>query len=400
VQPAMRPVFNTKQAGDVLLSVARELGTDIGGGASTYYDFLRARWSGVAAGVEAWRDAVRRGGSFPAVAATGEQAAATNLAAGAASSGTGGVGAPAAGAAVTAATQGAAAPAQEPPAGAATPAAGNGQLHLVVYPSYRFYDGRTANRPWLLELPDPLTKVPWDSWVELHPRTARELGIEQGDVVEVTSPYGSLRTFAYVYPGLRPDVIAIQTGLGHDAFGRWTEGVGVNPNVLLPGTVDAGSGALAQYGTTVSVTRVSGPPRNLGWEAGPGLFEQGVRVQHDREIAQAVSLAQLAQIASEPAPETQPRMGPRGGGGFAPREVDPSPTGYPPIESRYGEYIEGAARWAMVIDLSRCIGCAACVIACQAENNIPVVGPKEIKRGRDLAWLRIERYYGVGRDPE
>src|SRR5690606_4240779 len=70
VQPAMRPVFNTKQVGDVLLAVARELGTDIGGGASTFYDYLRVNWAGVAAGTEAWRDAIRRGGSFAAGGAT------------------------------------------------------------------------------------------------------------------------------------------------------------------------------------------------------------------------------------------------------------------------------------------------------------------------------------------
>src|SRR5690606_13125159 len=81
---------------------------------------------------------------------------------------------------------------------------GDANFNLVVYPSYRFFDGRTANRPWLLELPDPVTKVPWGSWVEIHPRSAAEMGIEQGDVLEVTSPHGTLQTYAYVYPGVRP----------------------------------------------------------------------------------------------------------------------------------------------------------------------------------------------------
>jgi molybdopterin-containing oxidoreductase family iron-sulfur binding subunit len=230
-------------------------------------------------------------------------------------------------------------------------------------------------------------------------RTAERLGIEQADLVEITSPHGSVQTYAYVYPGVRPDVVAIQSGLGHDTFGRWTEGVGVNPNVLLAPTVDAATGALASYGTRVDVRRVSGPPMNLPWQAGPGLFEQGVRVQYDREVARAVSLTELARLESEPHEEEEPFELLRGSGGFVPVPAPTEPEAYPPVGSRYGEYVEGAARWAMVVDLSRCIGCSACVIACQAENNIPVVGPKEMKRGRELHWLRIERYFGVSKDP-
>jgi anaerobic selenocysteine-containing dehydrogenase/Fe-S-cluster-containing dehydrogenase component len=410
VQPAMRPVFNTKQVGDVFLAVARELGTDVGGGAATYYDYLRMGWAGVSGGGEGWRDAVRRGGSFAATGGAGGALpvlGAAGALGGAAASPAAGATVQAdtaalAGAAAAAPTQPAAAPAVAPATQPPTAPAGDGELSLVVYPSYRFYDGRTANRPWLLELPDPVTKVPWGSWVELHPHTAAELGIEQGDVVEVTSPFGSLETYAYVYPGLRPDVVAIQAGLGHDAFGRWTEGVGVNPNVLLGPTVDAGGGGLASYGVRVSVNRLGGAPANLPWQAGPGLFEQGVRVQYDREIAQAVSLAELARLEGEPHEEAAEEVTKalRGSGGFVPVPVEDDPAAYPPPGTRYGEYVEGAARWAMVVDISACIGCSACVIACQAENNIPVVGPKEMKRGRELHWLRIERYFGVGKDTE
>jgi molybdopterin-containing oxidoreductase family iron-sulfur binding subunit len=81
-------------------------------------------------------------------------------------------------------------------------------------------------------------------------------------------------------------------------------------------------------------------------------------------------------------------------------ETSDGPADYPPPGTHYGEYVEGATRWAMVVDLARCIGCAACVTACQAENNIPVVGAKEVKRGRDLQWMRIERYFGVSSDAE
>jgi len=403
VQPAMRPVFNTKQVGDVLLSVSRALGAEqVGGGATTYFDYLRSRWAGVAGGGDGWRQALQRGGVFQAaaqggagpffgLAATGQQQPAEP-----------GVPEPQAVPLQAPAVQ-------APTAGRAQPIVFEGEsdanLNLVVYPSYRFYDGRNANRPWLLELPDPVTKVPWDSWAELHPRTAEQLGIRQGDVLEIASPHGVVETFAFVYPGVREDTVAIQAGLGHTGFGRYTAGRGANANALLGPTVDARTGQFAGYGQRVRVSRLAGPPRRGVFNPGEGLFEQGVRIQHDRELAQAVSVAEMTRLEQEHhavIPGEDDRMYTlRGAGGFAPVAATTDPAGgYPPAGTEFGEYIAGNTRWAMVIDLERCIGCSACVTACYAENNIPVVGPSEMKRGRDLSWLRIERYWGVTRRNE
>ncbi|MDP9347719.1 MAG: 4Fe-4S dicluster domain-containing protein, partial [Gemmatimonadota bacterium] len=272
-------------------------------------------------------------------------------------------------------------------------------FHLVVYPSYRFFDGRTANRPWLLELPDPVTKVSWHSWVEVHPRAAQELGIQQGDILEVASAHGTVEAPAYVYPGVRPDTVAIQTGLGHQAMGRFTERVGANPNRLLGTAVDPTSGAQAYYGQRVRVRKVRD---ELGYPE--GMFEHGVRVQHDREIAQAISLVALArqdQKGPGVIPGQEQHLEPlKGMGGFQPVPTTTDPAAYPAPGTHYGEYIEGEVRWAMAVDLSRCIGCSACVVACYAENNIPVVGPTEMAKGRTLHWLRIERYWGVTRNEE
>jgi molybdopterin-containing oxidoreductase family iron-sulfur binding subunit len=399
VQPAMRPVFNTKQTGDVLLSLLRQRSgqavTDTTAAAAapvaatTFYDYLRAAWTGRVGGADGWREAIRTGGAF-AVNASDAASAATNSAA------------PAAAAGVTAAAV--AAPAVTAPASSTVSTqpmefegANGADLHLVVYPSYRFYDGRTANRPWLLELPDPVTKVPWDSVVEIHPRTAARLGIEQGDIVEVSSQYGSIQSNALLYPGVRADTIAVQTGLGQTANGRWTEGVGVNPNVLL------GPSLQGSYGVRVSLRRVSGMPMNGPWIPGKGIFEQGNRSQHDSEVAEAISVAQLIALGAKSEgeiPGEEHLQSLKGYGGFVPVETPTDPSQYPPPGTRYGQYLEHATRWGMTIDLSRCIGCEACVIACQAENNIPVVGPKEVKRGRDLQWLRIERYFKTGHSHE
>ncbi|MFL5540455.1 MAG: molybdopterin dinucleotide binding domain-containing protein [Longimicrobiaceae bacterium] len=399
VQPAMRPVFNTKQVGDALLSIAQRMGAAIpsAGAAKTYYDYLVAAWAGTASG-SAWRDALKRGGVFTGAAAAGAGAAP----AGATPVQTAVVTATPAPAAQTPAPTPAPAATAAAPASAAPTFEGDaGGYALVVYPSYRFYDGRNANRPWLLELPDPVTKVPWDMCVEVHPRTAEKLGIKQGDVLEVKSPHGSIELPAYVWPGVRDDAVAIQMGMGHEGFGRWTEGRGANPMRLLGGAVDAGTGAFVSYGTKVTL-------RATGEGAGPrfqGLYENGVRIQHDREVSQAISLAAIQGFdARGPGiiPGTEQKIEElKGNGGFKPVETPTDPAGgYPTPGTEYGQYVPGETRWAMTVDLARCIGCAACTVACYAENNVPVVGPTEYKRGRDLSWLRIERYFGVGRENE
>jgi molybdopterin-containing oxidoreductase family iron-sulfur binding subunit len=217
----------------------------------------------------------------------------------------------------------------------------------------------------------------------------------------VRSPHGAISLPAYVWPGVREDAVAIQMGMGHDDFGRWTRGRGANPMKLLGGSVDPTSGAFVSYGVRVSL-------RPTGEGAGPrfqGLFENGVRIQHDREISQAISLAAITQLdAQGPGhiPGSQQHIELlKGNGGFKPMPTTTDPAGsFPTPGSEYGEYIKGDTRWAMTVDLARCIGCSACTVACNAENNIPVVGPSEMKRGRELHWMRIERYFGVSRDNE
>ena len=130
-------------------------------------------------------------------------------------------------------------------------------LHLSIYPSTAFYDGRGAPLPWLQQLPDPMTTVVWDSWVEINPKTAEELGINFGDLVEVTSPQGTLRVPAVIFPGIRPDMVAMPLGQGHRDMGRYAKARGANPLQLL---VMANQGAKplpAWNATKVRVKRIS-----------------------------------------------------------------------------------------------------------------------------------------------
>ncbi|HEX6938196.1 MAG TPA: 4Fe-4S dicluster domain-containing protein [Longimicrobiales bacterium] len=405
IQPVMTPVFRTKQTGDVLLSVARRAGASIPTAATTYYDYLRERWARdiyprarASAPFETWwREALQLGvvvTDVPAARAVAPNAAAL---------------------------------AQldlELPA-----FSGDGDLLLVAYPSYRFYDGRTANRPWLQELPDPISKIAWMSWVEVNPATAERMGLETGSLAEVATPYGTATLPVWIHPGTRPDVIAVQLGQGHGEFGRYARNRGANAARFLAPVVEEPSGALVWIQTTATL-RPTGD-----WEKLP--YTAGSSTQAGRDVARAMTLeearravlaaglvptaggtaaaeaeraeqaghapeagAEAAQEHGETLPKDAQVRQLQEAGGFAPAIVDAGPQDFPPPGTFYGEYSEAQPRWAMAIDLDRCTGCSACVTACYAENNIGIVGPEQIAKSRIQNWIRIERYFESDPDGE
>ncbi|MSR22846.1 MAG: 4Fe-4S dicluster domain-containing protein [Gemmatimonadetes bacterium] len=364
-QPAMRtvPHFDSRPVGDILLTAARRLGQDLG--SETFYDYLRAGWSDLHAAAgspggtfdEFWREALRSGVvELPSiepivpVLQTPDRALAFEA-----------------------------------------PALDGEGLALVVYPSSRFGDGRGANRPWLQELPDPVSKISWHSWVELHPETVSELGLRSGDIVRVISPHGEVEVPVYPYPGIRRNTAAVAMGGGHTSFGRWADGRGVNPMVLLPSEIEQPSGALVHLATRVRI-EPTGEWRRLATVAGADN-------QQGRPIAPAVELAALRSGAFE-APERRDLEELQGVGGFVPVPTDGAPEAFPLPGARHGEYDpEAFPRWAMAIDLDKCTGCSACVTACQSENNVAWVGEDQMMMGRDLQWIRLERYYeGINAD--
>ncbi len=145
-------------------------------------------------------------------------------------------------------------------AAAAAPAVFSGDpgqfpFMLHLYPSQAFADGRTAHLPWLQEMPDPMTTVMWGSWVEVNPQTALKLGVQEGDILKVASANGSLDLPVYVYPGLRPDVIAIPVGQGHSQYGRYASNRGANPLRLGATRFDRAAGAALLTGVRVSAQK-------------------------------------------------------------------------------------------------------------------------------------------------
>jgi anaerobic selenocysteine-containing dehydrogenase/Fe-S-cluster-containing dehydrogenase component len=362
-QPAMQPVphFQSKQTGDVLLSVANRLGHGLG--AATFYEYLRGAHQELHTAAmgefeTGWQDALKKGIVEREVAPANHD---VQLRA---------------------------------PDSALTfdapPLDGDGDLTLLVYPSSRFGAGEFANSPWMLELPDPVSKITWHSWLEMNPATAARRGLANGDFVTVTSPQGSLVVPVWLYPGIREDAVALAMGGGHTDYGRWANGNGVNPMTLLPAVSEQPSGAFVTVVTTVTVTPTGDARRLCSVEGSNGS-------QEGRPIAPAVALASLVQGEPSQSPSVEKGLQElQGVGGFVPVDAEGGkPEAFPLKGSRHAPYDkpQETARWAMAIDLDKCTGCSACVVACQSENNVPWVGENQVMMGREMHWLRIERYY-------
>ncbi|MGZ5226630.1 MAG: 4Fe-4S dicluster domain-containing protein, partial [Burkholderiales bacterium] len=230
-------------------------------------------------------------------------------------------------------------------------------LVAVFVPDARTHDGDYANNAWLQELPHPLTKIVWDNALLLSPATARSLAVDAGDVVRIESAGRTLDAPVWICPGHADGVGTLPLGRGRWAAGSVGNGVGFNGYRLLTSASKAAPAAL-------SLTRLS-------------VRHRFVRTQNHETMAGRDPVRAATFDAFLRNPE------------FArdePRKRVPETSLYPPYS--YPEYA-----WGMAIDLNACIGCGACTIACQAENNIPVVGKEQVAKGREMHWIRVDRYY-------
>jgi molybdopterin-containing oxidoreductase family iron-sulfur binding subunit len=263
-----------------------------------------------------------------------------------------------------------------PPAGAA-----NGRrLELAFQPDSTIYDGRFANNGWLQELPKPITTLTWDNAALMSPATARGLGVGFGsrahggehggylaDIVELRLGESTLRAPVWIVPGHADDCISISLGYGREFAGR------------------VGGGPGNQVGVNAYALRTSANP----WFA-PGLevhktgasallaCTQGHHLMENRDVVRAGTLEQYRRTPNFAAERDLEHP-------LSARPVRRPLTMYEPFD--YPE-----RKWGMLIDLTACTGCKACVVACQAENNIPVVGKEQVLAGREMHWLRVDRY--------
>ncbi len=269
----------------------------------------------------------------------------------------------------------------EPPARIPDEPRAPGTLDLVAYASPALLDGRHAYNPWLHELPDPFTKVTWESCASLSPARALALGVADGDIVRVAAASGAnagaIEVPVVIQPGQHDDAVAIPVGYGQELSRRFS--------ALGPAWAGAATAAGAPVGANVAPLVAAG-------RAGVRVTPTGRRIE-------------LARTQIDVAPTTADALVPDFGlvrrvpaGGRA-RARPPRPA--PKVDHARralwtGEAAPAGPRWGMVIDLDACTGCGACVIACQAENNTPVVGRDEVRRHREMHWMRIDRHYREG----
>jgi MoCo/4Fe-4S cofactor protein with predicted Tat translocation signal len=268
-------------------------------------------------------------------------------------------------------------------AGAGGAPGGSGSdLEVVFLPSPSLHDGRFANDGWLQELPDPLTKLTWDNPALVSPKTAESLGLASGDWVRLDYSGRSLELPVWLLPGMTDGVVALTLGYGRSHAGRIGSGVGFAAFTVRSSKAPGFDGGvkLTRLGRTypLSATQLHG-----SMEGRPIVRESTLAALRS-ESGSGAAAADSAHEGDRPrAPEGTDV--PRGRGVFEEK---------PQHFSLWKEHTYNQDhQWGMTIDLNSCIGCNACMVACQSENNVPVVGKTQVAKGREMHWLRVDRYF-------
>ncbi len=365
LQPTISPLFSTRQFQDSLLKWS--------GSTVSYENYCRNYWTTTLGGSETYEKTLRDG-----VKETAPAAAATS----------------------TFNSSGVAAAAS-----ALSSAPKSGALELILYANVAMGDGREANNPWLQELPDPITKATWDNYVMVSPKFGKEvLNIDlssQKDadeyevhpdkaVMSVKAGDKEILLPAVIVPGMNDNTVAIALGYGRRSASNTDEDtarkigravVGVGKNAFIFSRYNGST--IERNVADVTVTKTSDTyqvARNQTHNSYEGR----------RNVVQELTLAEYKENPNKILDERAEELRPWGGI----ENFDANGTSYPMFD-------RPGARWGMSIDLNACYGCGACVVACNAENNVAVVGKNEVLRFHDMHWLRIDRYFsGNINDPE
>jgi molybdopterin-containing oxidoreductase family iron-sulfur binding subunit len=243
-------------------------------------------------------------------------------------------------------------------------------IEITFVPDMHAWDGRFANSGWMQELPDPMTKLTWGNAAWISPATARQLGVEDGDLLSLTAADGATVTIpALILVGQADGSLTLHVGQGRSAAGRVGDGVGVDVSPLRT--------TRAFHTGAVSVAKAGGREKLA-------RTQEHYSMSDGREQRAVVREATVAEYAQDPK--------------FVEKYEVPGPE----LQSLYPDVdYSKVQRWALAIDLGTCTGCSACVTACVAENNIPVVGKKGVLMSREMQWIRVDRYFkGTADDPQ
>ena len=263
-----------------------------------------------------------------------------------------------------------------------------GEFELELYAKAGLGDGSQANNPWLQELPDPVSRVTWDNYITMSPKQMKEMGfsrLERGDfmahVAELTVNGVSIKAPVYPSPGQKYGTVGLAVGYGRTAAGKCGNEVGVNAYPLANGSFAVGAVSVSNTGEKHEIAQLQSHHTLMGRDS----------------IVKETTLAEYKQDPKAGNPDLLYYVSSAGGSSHDGEhgEGEHASPLLPAHEVNLWDDhpIASGHRWGMTVDLNKCIGCGACVTSCGAENNVPVVGKEEIRRGRDMHWLRIDRYY-------
>lgn len=239
-------------------------------------------------------------------------------------------------------------------------------LEVVFFRDSKVDDGRYANNGWMQELPDPVTKMTWDNAVLISRKTARDLGVANGDVVEISLNGKSVKGPIWTQPGMADYSLGLALGYGREKAGRVGTGVGFNAYKIFSGKYIETGATIRKTGETYVIACTQD---HWSMEGRPAVREfnldEAIEAEHKHE-----------NIAEEKFHGKEPVI----------------------VRSLYPNPLDEAKKtalhqWGMTVDLNSCVGCGTCILACQSENNIPIVGKDQVKRGREMHWLRVDRYF-------
>ncbi len=335
IQPTISPIYKTRQAQSSLLKWA--------GASSDYYAYVRNFWKsnmGTGNFEQFWVKCLHDGVYEPAAGISESGASYAGNTAGAIS---------------------------------AIGAAKSSALEVVLYEKVGMGTGAMANNPWLQEFPEPITKACWDNYASMSQKTAKDNDLSQGDVIKVEVGGKSVEVPVLIQPGQANETIALAIGYGREKAGKSGNGVGVNvyPMASLKSgylSFNAGTGTMAKTGEKRDIAQTQTHETVMG----------------RRAVVQEGRLANYKKNTME--------------GRFLPKIHTSEGLKSPGDITLWNGYQKPNHSWGMVIDLNSCNGCGACVVSCQAENNVQVVGRQEVVNRREMHWIRIDRYYSTDVD--
>ena len=245
-----------------------------------------------------------------------------------------------------------------------------GKIELQLYQTVALRDGKRSNNPWLQELPDPVSKVTWDNFAAISPADMKDWGLVDGDVVKLTANGYNIELPALSQPGQARNTISVAVGYGRTSAGPVGDGVGKNAYPffsLRNGTFQ--TAAVAEYKKTSENSPLSQTQTHHSIEGRNSVIKEASFTEYVKNPAAGSGREEGHKNYNENNLFWQDY------------ELDKKPY-----------------NWVMAIDLNACTGCGACVVACSAENNVPVVGKAEVGRRREMHWIRIDRYYSFNDD--